>query len=308
VVGGRRCAAGLVVLVALGALPASAGAYSTPSGLTSSSSLCPPRPADAAAQSASAEAIIDNQSLTPASGAESYTASVTQGGGLATLDFYVSAGTVDVEIDVQDSAGSWHAANYDKSLTNAGSNMAGIQATLPPGPVRVGVFARSTGALVAVSVTEDQGNAQGVTLEQELVDACYGTVGNAAQAHSDAGAVDSDVKAVKSSVDALQGSGATSLTDVKNVLGALTGASGTLTGTSGETLSGLDVDLRQLDADVKAGGSSGSSGPQLVELSSADRQLTADAASSTHGDLWVIVGAVLCTFVAGEISRRVLPS
>lgn len=70
----------------------------------------------------------------------------------------------------------------------------------------------------------------------------------------------------------------------------------------------LDGDVKTLNTSVQAlPGGSGSTSPQRVVLSSADRRLEADIASSSHSDLWVIVGAVVGVFLAWVLFRMVLP-
>lgn len=289
----------VVVLLALGS--SSALAYSTPSGLGSYPTLCPPRPADAGA-AATSPSVVDSQTLSVAGGA---TGTVTStglqpgGAGQVSIANATDGTSATVWIDVQDAAGSWHRL----TTFSATGGYASAPINLPPGPLRVTVAPAGSGSKTwYVQVYAATVSAGETTLQQQIVDDCVLAHGDALTAHTDSAAVDVDVQSVKSAVNALTSAG-TTLTDVKNAVSGLGGS-----GSSTATLATIDADLQTLDSDVKATSAGGSSGaPQLVQLSSADRQLQADSASSLHGDLWVVVGAIVGVFAAAQILNRVLP-
>jgi hypothetical protein len=288
-------ASAAVVVALVGAIPASAGAYSTPSGLdpSSSSSVCPPRTADVGALSG--PVWTKDFGDVPGPGTNGPLSIGTGTGGWAQLSVWSStAANVEVEVSVQDSGGGWNVVGRfggSDFQTSTTSVKEGVTPSfwLPPGPVRASVTNYSgtdTGDTV-IYLTHEQGGdqADSVVIQQILEDACYRNEQLQATQHSDLGSIDADVTAVKSAVEALT--------------------------SGGTTLTTLDGDLRTLDTDVKAicasgcGGTSGTSGE--VQLSSADRQLAADGSNQLNGDLWLILGAIVGCWIMGIAIGKLWP-
>jgi hypothetical protein len=169
------------------------------------------------------------------------------------------------------------------------------------------IVVRNTGAAAhtfTAFVTPEGISQDGLNTQQSLSDDCSIESTWWATQHD-------DVQAVKSAVTALA-PGGTTLGDIKSSVDALT---------TGATLNTLDGDLAQLhsdnlaiEAELNGGAPSGGgtatdvslTGP--VQLSPADRQLEADVAGQTDGDLWIIVGAIVGCFAFGFVVNRVWPA
>lgn len=281
----RRSAIALALVAALCG-PAAASAYPTPSGLNPSSytTLCPPRPADLTASASGA--VIDSTST---AGANAWTYYPTGGnagpGGPASVQVnFATATKMTVTVQVQNGSGTWQ--TYWSAVADVAVWSYGYQLTnLPAGPTRVGVYINgASGVSTTVELAEGV-DAGANTLQQELADACY--------------------RGEQKQADELS-----SLGDLKDAIQALT-ANGTTLDSLLVQLQQLHTDLGQLDTDVQAipggGGGGTTTVAGTVQLSSADRQLSADGASNLHGDLWVIVGVILGVFCASEILKRVFP-
>jgi len=312
-----RARAALVglLLAAVAMLPPSAVAYSTPSGLNpgSYSALCPPRPSDASASSGNPVLIDGSQSI-PANGSAYFTASSNAPSGPAEVSVQDGGNKMSVTVQVQDSGGSWHSVAWwvdDSSGAAAGTQEnQGYGVThdvyLPGGLVRLWVQNYYTAADTFQARLTIQGVTAGdATVSQEIADGCYRREQLFSTQHSDLTSIDSDVKALTANGATLS----TLDTDLSNVKSAVNG----LTANS-VTLSTLDADLRAIDSDVQAvkaavqaNGSGGSSSPAVVQLSSADRQLSSDIGTQLDGDIWVLIGALVGTLLLIEFLRKVWP-
>jgi hypothetical protein len=108
--------------------------------------------------------------------------------------------------------------------------------------------------------------------------------------------LDGDTQGVASAVTALESAAVGSHTTLASLMGEL------------ET---VDSDVRSVTAAVDGlsgvGGGGGGSTGGVVELSSGDRQMEADATGQIDGDLWVIVGVLLAVFVGRELLRWIWP-
>lgn len=298
----RRTIALAAALAATLALPAAASAYSTPSGLTPSSSLCSPRPSDP-----SSSATVAFSGVASSVGSAGITTLVS--GTLATsgpydVYFQTSGGNpIYALVQIEDSSGTYHTIYDAPAVTSSASNTWTVALSLPAGGVRLAAATTTGTDTVSGTMSAVAGGDDLTYEEQQATDGCYLTVQDAAQAHSDAGSIASDLGTVDG--------------DVKSTTSAVNGLTA-----GGVTLQTLDSDLKTLDTDVKAttaaveaipssGGSGGSdpssTDPQLVEFSSADRQLEADQGAAVTGDLWVIVGAIVGVFVSGVLLWRLLP-
>lgn len=122
-----------------------------------------------------------------------------------------------------------------------------------------------------------------VETAQQLADACQLAVQQQAQTHSDLAGVDADVQSTQTAIVAAIG--------------------------------GLDQDVRQLDADVKAGNQPGTSNVAVSNWPT-DQTVGFDAAGATkidgdsqalHNDLWIILGAIVGCWLFGIVLSKVWP-
>jgi hypothetical protein len=286
----------LAAVAAALVVPATAGAYPIPSGLSGSAggtSSCLPYVNDGSAATGAVNTLEVPGSNVNANGGL-FTSASAPGSGGATFVEVDSAGgqPLQFSLQLQDSGGSWHTVGGASIPSGQYEGTLSLPATWP-GAVRVLVWNwGTTSAWINAHVTSGQTTADGKLLADELSVDCYNRQANAAANHSDLASIDTDVGNVKSAVAALQGSGSNT-----------------------STLYQLHTDLQQLDADVKANAPTSGSGSTQpvsltgpVQLSSGDRQLSADVAGQIDGDLWIIVGVVVGCFAAGEILKRTFPA
>lgn len=293
---------------AVGALvvPAAASAYSMPSG-DSTSTSCLPWPADMTnTANVDQPQYIGNMQVSANSNgiAGPLGTAANMLGGPATLFFTNpsgATGTVDVNVLGQ-------FTNRVASFPVGGSGPTTVSlGTLPPGQVKIVINNTSATAVTFVVGFWEQSDQSQTAIEQlqAMTALCDGQAGWWATQHGDEGAV-------KSAVQGLTANG-TTLDTVNSSIKALT-ANGTTLDTLHGDLETLHNDLQTLNTTEASstGGGSGTTQPvsftNPVQLSPADRQMSADIANQLDGDLWIIVGVLVGCFATGFILNRVWPS
>jgi hypothetical protein len=273
----------VVVAVAFLALGEAAFAYPAPTGLGSSTTLCPPRPSD-----------LSTAVSTPSA---PYSATVPAGATVNGPAISLEAGEVELfveggpgayaELEVQDSSGNWQFADF--LATGPASTIfaaASAEIEVPSGPARIELGNTTSSPLNVYSyITTPSADVGENYAAQELADACQLTVADAAAAHTDSGTL------------------ATSLS------------------TLAEDVTQLDHDVNSdSSSEVTAiHGISGGSGPAstvTVANEPADQTVGLDASSQTevdgdaealHDDLWTLVGVIVGCFLFGIVLQKVWP-
>jgi hypothetical protein len=195
-------------------------------------------------------------------------------------------------VDWQDGSGAWHivALMPFGGTTDVVENM---EVAVPAGQVKLEFDSGSTSTLYGglSGAGEREADAE---VQQGLDAVCDAEAAGSAQAHTDAQAIASDVAPLDGDLSSL-----------KAAVNGLS-ANGTTLDTLNGDLASVNAELVQIDTDVKAGGSGGSSGDP-VELGTATMAAVNGDFESEHQDLWAIVGAIVGAFLLAEVLRRIWP-
>lgn len=301
----RRFALIAAVAVGVFAIPAAASAYPAPSGLTSAPTVCPARPNDESAFALNSAPAGPFPAIGASSNIASMQGPVQPGSTVTATIFDPSSQTAEFTISLIDSSASGSPVVQTAYAVNGAATVTLPDAAGQSYAVQLRNINASTTDHVAGWLDTYQSGPDSTYLAQGISDSC-------ATQHADAQATAAAVKAL-----APQG---TTLGDIKTAINGLTANSTTLD-TLNADLAVLHADNQTIESDVLAsggggGGTSCATPPctqdvaftNPVQLSPADRQLEADVAGQTDGDLWVLVGVIVGCFAAGFILNRVWPS